>query len=268
MTGEVGVLANNGCHIFNGCGFPAPGLQSFNWKPFFTVGSFGFTKPMLLAILAALVVIVFFWVAFWKPKLVPRGMQNLGEMAILAIRDQILRPSLGRKGDSYLPLLVSLFFFIYVMNVMELIPVLQFPVPSRIGFVWPLVFIVYFLYLYLGFKHQGGLGYFKSMIPPGVPWPIYIILVPVELLRFFLFQPFTLGVRLFGNMFAGHLLLTIFTVATWYLLSLSVGLLYAAGSFFLAIFVFLLEILVTLLQAFIFTTLTATYIASSVEPAH
>ena len=137
-----------------------------------------------------------------------------------------------------------------------------------IGFVWPMVFIVYFLYLYLGFKHQGILGYFKTMIPPGVPWPIYIILVPVELLRFFIFQPFTLGVRLFGNMFAGHLLLTIFTVATWYLLSLSVGLLYAAGSFFLAIFVFLLEILVTLLQAFIFTTLTATYIASSTEPAH
>jgi F-type H+-transporting ATPase subunit a len=240
VTGDVAVLAG-GCHIFGGCGFPAPGLQDFNWKPFFTIGSFGFTKPMLLAILAALVVIVFFWVAFWSPKLVPRGMQNLGEIAILAIRDQILRPSLGRKGDSYLPLLVSLFFFIYIMNVMELIPVLQFPVPSRIGFVWPMVLIVYFLYLFL---------------------------VPVELLRFFAFQPFTLGVRLFGNMFAGHLLLTIFTIATWYLLSLSVGLLYAAGSFFLAIFVFLLEILVTLLQAFIFTTLTATYIASSTEPAH
>ena len=190
-------------------------------------------------------------------------MQNLGEIAILGVRDQILRPSLGRKGDSYLPLLVSLFFFIYIMNVMELIPLFQFPVTSRIGFVWPLVFIVYFLYLYLGVKNQGPWGYLKNMIPPGVPAPIYIILVPVELLRFFVFQPFTLGVRLFGNMFAGHLLLTIFTIASWYLLSLSVGLVYAAGSFALAIFVFLLETLVTLLQAFIFTTLTATYIASS-----
>jgi F0F1-type ATP synthase, subunit a len=154
---------------------------------------------------------------------------------------------------------VSLFFFIYIMNVMELIPLLQFPVTSRIGFVWPLVFIVYFLYLYLGVKNQGAWGYLRNMIPPGVPAPIYIILVPVELLRFFVFQPFTLGVRLFGNMFAGHLLLTIFTIASWYLLSLSVGLVYAAGSFALAIFVFLLETLVTLLQAFIFTTLTATY---------
>ena len=156
MTGDVGVLAGGGCHIFSGCGFPAPGLQDFNWKPFFSIGAFHFTKPILLAILAALVVIVFFWAAFRTPKLVPRGLQNLGELAILAVRDQILRPSLGRRGDSYLPFLVSLFFFIYVMNIMELIPVLQFPVTARIGFVWPMVFIVYFLYLYLGFKHQGG----------------------------------------------------------------------------------------------------------------
>ena len=109
MTGDVSALASGGCHIFSGCGFPAPGLQDFEWKPFFTIGSFGFTKPMLLAIVAALVVIVFFWAAFRKPKLVPRGVQNLGEMAILAVRDQILRPSLGRKGDSYLPFLVSLY---------------------------------------------------------------------------------------------------------------------------------------------------------------
>jgi F-type H+-transporting ATPase subunit a len=268
VTSDVVVLAGGGCHIFSGCGFPSPGLQDFNWKPFFHIGSFGFTKPMLLAIVAALVVIGFFWAAFRRPKLVPRGVQNLGELALLFVRDQILRPALGRGGDSYLPFLASLFFFIYIMNVMELIPVLQFPVPSRVGFVWPLVFTVYFLYLYLGFKQQGFIGYFKTMIPPGVPWPIYIILVPVELLRFFAFQPFTLGVRLFGNMFAGHLLLTIFSLATWYLLSLSVGLLYAAGSFVLAIFIFVLEMLVTLLQAFIFTTLTATYIAASVEPAH
>jgi F-type H+-transporting ATPase subunit a len=267
VTG-VEAAAAGGCHIFSGCGFPAPGLQDFNWKPFFTVGSFGFTKPMLIAILCALAVIAFFWVAFRKPRLIPGRTQSLGEMAILAVRDQILRPSLGRRGDSYLPLLVSLFFFIYLMNLMELIPVFQFPATSRIGFVWPLVAIVYILYLYLGFKHQGVWGYLRNMIPPGVPWPIYVILVPVELLRFFVFQPFTLGVRLFGNMFAGHLLLTIFTVATWYLLSLSVGLLYSAGSFVLTIFVFLLELLVTVLQAFIFTTLTATYIASSVEPTH
>src|ERR1700750_762840 len=148
---------------------------------------------MLLAILSAIIVIAFFWAAFARPKLVPRGVQNLGELAILLVRDQILRPSLGRKGDTYLPFLVSLFFFIYIMNLMELIPIFQFPVTSRIGFVWPMVFIVSFLYLFLGFKHQGAWGYLKNMIPPGVPAPIYVILVPVELLRFFVFQPFTLA---------------------------------------------------------------------------
>ena len=192
----------------------------------------------------------------------------IGTILFVLVFGVLAKLLLPRIQQTYLPFLVSLFFFIYIMNLMELIPVFQFPVTSRIGFVWPMVFIVYFLYLYLGVKHQGAWGYLKNMIPPGVPWPIYIILVPVELLRFFVFQPFTLGVRLFGNMFAGHLLLTIFTIASWYLLTLSIGLLYAVGSFALAIFVFLLETLVTLLQAFIFTTLTATYIASSVEPVH
>ena len=275
MTGDVGVLAvkgageaGGGCHIFSGCGYPAPSLDSFMFRPLFSIGSFHFTKPMLIAVLCGLGVIVFFWAAFRKPQLIPRGVQNIGEIGILAVRDQILRPSLGKRGDSYLPFLVSLFFFIWVMNLMELIPVLQFPTMSRIGFVWPLVFIVYFLYLYLGFKHQGFPGYIKNMIPWDVPKPILVILIPIELLRFFVVQPFTLGVRLFANMFAGHLLLLIFILASWYLASLSIGLLFAAGSFAMTFFVFGLELLIDLLQAFIFTTLTAVYIASSLESAH
>jgi len=106
------------------------------------------------------------------------------------------------------------------------------------------------------------------MIPWDVPKFVLIILIPIELLRFFVVQPFTLGVRLFANMFAGHLLLLIFTLATWYLATVSVSLLFAAGSFVMVIFVTLLELLIDLLQAFIFTTLTAVYIASSLEAAH
>ena len=268
MTGDVGVLAGGGCHIFSGCGYPAPSLESFMFRPLFSVGSFHFTKPMLIAVICGLLVIAFFWAAFHKPQLIPRGVQNIGEVGILLVRDQILRPSLGKRGDSYLPFLVSLFFYIWLMNLMELIPVLQFPTMSRIGFVWPLVFLVYFLYLYLGFKHQGFPGYIKNMIPWDVPKPILVILIPIELLRFFVVQPFTLGVRLFANMFAGHLLLLIFILASWYLASVSVGLLFAAGSFAMTFFVFGLELLIDLLQAFIFTTLTAVYIASSLESAH
>jgi len=267
VTSDVAVAAG-GCHLFSGCGFPAPGLNDFDFKPLFTIGSFNFTKPEMIAFLSAFIVIGFFWAAFAKPKMIPGRLQSLGELGVLAVRDQIVRPSLGKNGDKYLPLLVSMFFFILVMNLMELIPVLQFPSMSRIGFVVPLAAIVYILYIYLGFKNQGALGYISNMWPRGVPWPVYIILIPVELLRFFIIQPFTLGIRLFANMFAGHLLLSIFMVATWYLMSFSIGLLFAAGSAAMVLFVFLLELLVDLLQAFIFTTLTATYIASSLEAQH
>ena len=100
--------------------------------------------------MCALIVVVFFWVAFAKPKLIPGKTQSLGEMAILAVRDQIVRPQLGKKGDKYLGYIASMFFFIVLMNLMELIPVIQFPAMSRIGFVIPLVVIMYVLYWYQG----------------------------------------------------------------------------------------------------------------------
>ena len=214
-----------------------------------------------------LAIIAFFFAAFAKPRMIPGRTQSLGEMGILAVRDQILRPVLGKKGDAYLPLITSLFFWIFIMNLMELIPLFQFPSMSRIGFVWPLVGVVYIFYWYLGFRTKGFIGYFRSWVP-NAPWFIMPILIPVEILKYVFIQPFTLGVRLFANMFAGHLLLSIFMVATWYLTSLSIGLLYAAGSLFMVFFVFLLELLVDILQAFIFTTLTVTYIADSLEHGH
>jgi len=270
VIGSVSAVAasSSGCHIFSGCGFPSPGLESFDFKPIFSIGSFHFTKPILIVIICMVLVIAFFWAAFAKPKLVPRGMQNLGELGLLAVRDQIARPSLGKRGDTYLPFLCSLFFFIYFCNLMEIIPFFQFPAMSRSGFPWALVLVVYLTYLYLGFKNQGAWGYIRNMIPSDVPAFVLVILIPIELLRYFIIQPFTLGVRLFANMFAGHLLLLIFTLATWYLASASIGLLFAATSAIMVLAVFLLELLVQLLQAFIFTTLAATYIADSLESGH
>jgi F-type H+-transporting ATPase subunit a len=258
----------NNSHIFGGCGYPAPGLQNFNFTPIFTIGSWGFTKPELIAIICALLVIAFFWAAFRKPKLIPGRTQSLGEMAILAVRDQIMRPSMGKKGDKYLAYMSAMFFWILLCNLMELIPFFQFPAMARIGFVWPLVGIMLVAYWYIGFKTKGFIGYFKSWIPSGVPGFILVILIPVEILKYTIVQPFTLGIRLFANMFAGHLLLTIFMLATWYMMSFSIGLLFAAGSLFMVFFVFLLELLVDVLQAFIFTTLISTYIADSLEHGH
>jgi F-type H+-transporting ATPase subunit a len=223
---------------------------------------------MLLALVSTIIVIAFFWAAFAKPKLVPRGAQNIGELGVAFVRDQILRPMMGKRGDSFLPFLVSLFFFIWIMNLMEIIPVAQFPAMSQIAFPGVLMIMVYVTYTYLGIKHQGLGGYFKNMIPTGVPWPILIILAPVEILQYVIVRPFTLAVRLFANMFAGHILLLVFTLATWYLLSLSIGLLFSATSFILTIVLTAFEMLIQALQAYIFTILTAQYIGGSLEAGH
>ena len=100
--------------------------------------------------------------------------------------------------------------------------------------------------------------------------PLFVLplLILIEVAKYVIIQPFTLAIRLFANMFAGHLLLSIFMVATWYLASASIGLVFAAGSLFMVFFVFLLELLVDLLQAFIFTTLISSYLADSLEYHH
>jgi F-type H+-transporting ATPase subunit a len=259
-------------HIFSSahCGYPAPGYPgpSFIFNPFFRAGSFYFTKPMLLALVCSVLVVAFFWAAFAKPKLVPRGVQNIGELGIMFVRDQILRPMMGKRGDSYLPFLVSLFFFIWFMNIMEVIPVAQFPAMSFIAFPGVLMLMVYFTYNYLGIKHQGLGGYFKNMVPSGVPPFILIILAPVEILQYIIVRPFTLAVRLFANMFAGHILLLVFTLATWYLFSASIGLLFSGVSFILTVVLTAFELLIQALQAYIFTILTAQYIGGSLEAGH
>jgi F-type H+-transporting ATPase subunit a len=163
---------------------------------------------------------------------------------------------------------VSLFFFIWLMNLMEIIPFFQFPVPSRSGFVWYLVAITWLTYMYIGIRTHGPIGFFRHLVPSGAPWWILPLLAPVVLLSDIFLRPFTLGVRLFANMFAGHLLLLVFYFASWYFLSLSIGLAFAAGSFLLALAVTALELLIQFLQAFIFTILTAFYIGDSMAEAH
>jgi len=239
------------------------------FRPIATVGGFQITKPIVLALFCALIVLAFFWYAFRKPQLVPRGAQNVGELGILFVRDQILRPQMGKKGDKYLPFLVSLFFFIWVMNVMGIIPLIEFPAMSRIAFPAGLAFLVWVTYLSIGIKSQGPIGYFRNMaVPAGAPWWILPLLSPIELFSNILVRPFTLTIRLMANMLSGHLLLLVFGLASWYLFSASIGLLFSATSFLLTIILTLLEVLIQALQAFIFTTLAAFYFSDAMSAAH
>ena len=224
--------------------------------------------PEIQAVLCAGLVIAFFWAAFAKPKIVPRGVQNVGELGILFVRDQILRPMMGKRGDGYLPFLVGLFFFIWFMNLMEIVPGLQFPAMAHIAFPISLMLMVYITYNFVSIKNLGLGGYFKSMVPSGVPIGILFIVAPLEVLQYIIVRPFTLAIRLFGNMFAGHILVAVFTIATWYLVSASIGLVFAAASFAMTIVLTGFEMLIQALQAYIFTILTAQYIGGAYEAAH
>jgi F-type H+-transporting ATPase subunit a len=262
-TATASTVLADGCHLFSGCGFPAPSPDSFVFRPLFSIGGFHFTWPMLLALISAGAVCGFFGYAFRAPKLVPRGSQNIGELGYLFIRDQIARPMIGKEGDRFVPFLVSLFFFIWVANLMSILPIAEFPVMSKIGFPIAIMAMVYLTYWFQAIRHKGFFGFLKSTIPSGVPLFALVILIPVEWARVLLIQPFTLAVRLFANMFSGHMLLATFMAATWYLASASIGALFAAGSLVMVVVLTAFELLIQALQAYIFTMLTAQYIGES-----
>jgi F-type H+-transporting ATPase subunit a len=252
--------------------FEAPGLEIFDWGPLWHGAPSWLTKPVLIVALAVAIVCTFFWFAFNNPKLVPRGVQNVGELGYLFVRDQIARPMIGKEGDRWMPFLLSTFFFILIMNLMGVVPFLYFPVNSHIAF--PIVFalVVYGIMVFLSIKHQGLVGWFKNMMfPPGLPKALYVIYAPIELLSTVVLRPFTHSVRLFANMFAGHILLAFFaTVGYWFLVEkltvagFGVG---VVGSL-LTIVMTGFEMFVQALQAYIFTLLAASYIGGALHPEH
>jgi F-type H+-transporting ATPase subunit a len=254
-----------------GNGFPAPNQGIFSFQPMFHIGGFAVTKPMFMAFLGAAVVIAFMWAAFARPRVVPGRMQAVGEMGYLFVRDEIARSVIGKKGDKYVPFLVSLFFFVWILNLFSIIPLAQFPVTSRIAYPAILSAIVYVVFVFLGMKNQHGLGYFKNVgFPPGVPKALYLLLTPIELISTFLVRPFTLAVRLFANMFAGHLLIVTFSIAAWFYIVENPGILSLVGvaGFAMTVVMTAFELLIQALQAFIFTLLAAVYIGGALEAEH
>ena len=263
-------LLASGCHITpSGCGFPAPGLNSFNFKPIFSIGSFDFTKPMLLAIICMLLVVGFFWAAFRKPKLVPGKLQLVGEIGYNFIARSIAREVIGKKGDKFVPFLTSIFFFVWLMNIMSIIPLAQFPVASRFAYPVALALLVWITYMYLTFKTHGFAGGWKHLTyMQGLPKPLVPLIVFLEFLQNVITRPFTLAVRLWANMFAGHMLIVMFSVATWYLLTPSIMAAFSGASFVLAIGMTAFEVLIQFLQAYIFTLLASIYISGALEEGH
>jgi F-type H+-transporting ATPase subunit a len=262
------LAAEGGCHLFSGCGFTPPGTDIFFWQPLFSLGPLQVTKPVLLMLVSAFVVVGFFWAAFAKPKLVPGKLQLVGELAYTAIRDGISRELIGKKGDKYIPLLVSLFFFIWIMNIWSVIPLAQFPVSSIIAFPAVLAAIVYVTWVSLTFKRHGFVGFFKNVTGYDKSLgPVLPLVMVIEFFSNLLVRPFTHAVRLFANMFAGHLMLVMFTVASWYLLNS--WMVPAAGvSFVMAVVMIGFELFVQAVQAYVFVLLASSYVQGALAEHH
>lgn len=256
-------------------GFPAPGPHTFELPGVFPWGGHGeyaVTKPMLQLVLAAVLVFGFFYLASRKRALVPGKLQFAGEGAYGFVRNSVARDIIGGHDfQKFVPYLVTVFFFIFVNNVFASVPFIQFPTFSRAGMAYALAGLSWVIYNAVGIHKHGLLGYLKlQCVPSGVSPAMYPLLVPLEFFSNILVRPVTLALRLFCNMFAGHILLVLFSTGGLYLIQDVGGIGYVAGplAWVLAILVSFLELLVQFLQAYVFTLLNAMYIQGALADEH
>lgn len=254
-------------------GFIAPGPGSFQLPPAFHIGDLGVTKSMLLLTFSAVLIIGLTYAASRKAAVVPGRLQFAGEAVYGFVRNGIARDSIGSADFMrYVPYLFSLFLFLFVNNYYGVIPFLQFPSFSRISYVYGLAALAWLVYNGAGIAKHGFFGYLKHQtVPSGMKGPILILLIPLEFMSNILVRPATLALRLFANLFAGHLLLILFSTGAAYLVFESDKIAYAPVgilSLILGVLVSFLELLVMFLQAYVFTLLTAMYIGSAIAEEH
>lgn len=240
-------------------------------------GPLGINRTVAVYIFATVATILLFWLGTRrKDALVPSGiLQNTAESGIGFVRNQVIMATMGTDGLGYLPYLTALFFFIFFSNITEVIPTVQFPANARLGMPLVLALVTWVIYNVVGVKRQGPWHYFKNSCFPDLgQMPIvakvllYVLVAPIEFVSNFIVRPFSLMVRLFANMLAGHLILVTFASITAALWAPKVTFVIAPFSFALLVAMTGFEVLVSFLQAFIFAILTAVYIDSSMHPSH
>src|SRR5690554_2222692 len=237
-----------------------------------TVLDFSITKTVAGLFLTCLILMfLFFSVARGYKKRkdsAPKGVQSFMEPLILFIRDEVVIPSVGaKKADRYMPFLLTIFFFIWIANVLGLIPFLGgFNVTGTLSVTLVLTLIVFLVTTFSGNKHYWG----HILWPPGVPFPIKLILVPIEFLGIFI-KPLVLMIRLTANITAGHIIMLAFVALIFIFgnsMGETVGHGVGVGSVLFMVFMFFLELLVAFLQAYVFTLLASLYIGDATQEAH
>ena len=263
MTGQTTVLAAE-------VPFP-PSVEDFFLPSIAPWGqhSVWFTKITLLLWLSVAILIIYFLVSYRKPALVPTKKQWLAESVYGFVRNSIAVDMIGKEGVRFAPYLATLFCFIFMMNIWGIVPFAQISPNSHIAFPAVLAMISYLLFLYVGFRKHGFLGYLKVVLVPPAPWFILPILVPIEFFSNLIVRPFSLAVRLFANMFAGHMLLLVFTLGGFAMINANALLApVSILSWVMTIALTFLDFAIIVLQAYIFTVLTASYVQGSLADGH
>lgn len=249
-----------------------PEIVAFEGTPF------ALNRIMLirLLVLSVLVILFYLWTRQFQKanrtgNFVPTRFQLMGEISLNFVRTSIAHGQLGKvDGDRFLPLLTTIFFMVLGMNITGIIPGLNIAASSLIGLPIVLALAAYVVFIYAGVKKHGVKFFKNSLFPSGVPPALYVMVTPIELLSTFILRPVTLALRLTMNMVAGHLLLVLCFSATQFFVFYADGFfkLFGAGTFIFGFAFTLFEILVSFLQAYVFTLLTTVYIQLALADEH
>lgn len=234
------------------------------WKtPFGKVylDEYNLTSHGLMLLFASVFMILVFGLLYRKKDRVPRGFTNLLEVLVLFVRDKIAIANLGEKeGRAMAPLFCSLFFFILFLNLMGLIPLFT-NATGNVNVTAGLAMITLTVMIGGAIYKNGFMGFIHAFVPHGVPWPVMILLVPIEFLGMFI-KAFALTMRLFANMLAGSIV--VYSIIGLMVIFGAAG----APSLLLGVAIYLLKVFVAFLQAFVFTLLSALFINQIHHPAH
>lgn len=238
----------------------------------FSIGPIGFTRTIILFFLAAFVVVGLLFFGLRKRRMVPSKFEVVIESLLDFVKNGVARDVIGPDGYKYVPYLTAMFLFILVGNLFEVTPLINFPITSRMAIPAFLAFVTYLIFVFMGFAKNGFRYFFDTVWPKHVPIGLRWLVGIIELVSIFLLRPFTLAVRLFANMVAGHLMLTLLLGSGVIFLAsfpeIGAKALVGIPWFVLGLGIYLFEIVVSVLQAYIFTLLSAVYIQSSIQFEH
>lgn len=256
----------------SGGGYTPPGVKDFEWGALSPGWPEFVNKPLIQAIVGALLVIALWLIASRKLKTVPSKGQFLAEYFYEFVRNGIARDILHHDFRKFLPYLLGLFSFLLVNNWFGQFFYFMYPTFSNVGYAYGLAILSWCIYVGAGFAKWGAGGFLKkALIPDGVPGYLLPLVIPLEFLATFVTRPITLALRLFANMFAGHLVVMVFVVGGGFLVTYQDNLFYnvsGAVSVGFSLIIMCLELFIGALQAYIFTVLTAQYVSTSIAEAH